>query len=215
MSYLYTNRFYHTYSKNIHSQNGEDGVIEEMLKRLDISGGWVCEVGAWDGVYLSSTFKLVKQGFKAVYIEGDPEKYAELLKTAENYNISPINSFINAENTLDHLLSTTTIPSDFDVLSIEIDSCDYQVWNSLKNYQPKIAIIQINSSIHTNVDYINDSVNCFGTGFKSMYELGIEKGYKFVLHTGNMIFIRNDLFDALNISYDSPLENFNTNWGGR
>ena len=45
-----------------------------------------------------------------------------------------------------------------------------------------------------------------------MYE---EKGYKFILHTGNMFFIRNDLFDKLNIHYDNPLENFRTLWGGR
>jgi hypothetical protein len=36
-----------------------------------------------------------------------------------------------------------------------------------------------------------------------------------VLHTGNMIFVRNDLFPKLNIKYISELENFRTNWGGR
>jgi len=49
----------------------------------------------------------------------------------------------------------------------------------------------------------------------SSKSLGIEKGYKFVLHTGNMIFIRNDLFDKLNISYNNPLENFRTCFGAR
>lgn len=78
-----------------------------------------------------------------------------------------------------------------------------------------MVIIEINSSINTNVDYINDSVKCIGTGFKPMYELGLEKGYTFVLHTGNMIFVRNDLFDKLNIRYRNPIENFNPNWGGR
>jgi len=53
-----------------------------------------------------------------------------------------------------------------------------------------------------------------GTGFNPTYDLGLEKGYKFVLHTGNMFFIRSDLFDKLNISYNSPLENFMTDWGG-
>lgn len=48
-----------------------------------------------------------------------------------------------------------------------------------------------------------------------MYNLGIEKGYTFVLHTGNMFFVRNDLFDELNIHYDNPLENFLTRWGAR
>ena len=216
MSYLYSNHFYHTYSKNVYSQNGEDGVIEELLKRLDISGGWVCEFGAWDGIYLSNTFNLVEKGFNAVYIEGNSEKYAELLNTvATHSNITPINALVDPQNSLDQLLSTTNIPNDFDVLSIDVDSYDYQVWKDVNVYQPKMVIIQINSSVNTNVDYINDSVNYLGTGFKSMYELGVEKGYTFVLHTGNMVFVRNELFDKLNIHYNNPIENFNPNWGGR
>ena len=216
MSYLYSNHFYHTYSKNVYSQNGEDGVIEELLKRLDISGGWVCEFGAWDGIYLSNTFNLVEKGFNAVYIEGNSEKYAELLNTvATHSNITPINALVDPQNSLDQLLSTTNIPNDFDVLSIDVDSYDYQVWKDVNVYQPKMVIIQINSSVNTNVDYINDSVNYLGTGFKSMYELGVEKGYTFVLHTGNMVFVINELFDKLNIHYNNPIENFNPNWGGR
>lgn len=218
MSYLYSNHFYHTFSKNIHSQNGEDGIIEELLRRLGISSGWVCEFGAWDGIYLSNTFHLVEKGFKAVFIEADSERYVDLLKTAEKHDITPINALVDhndTENSLDNLLSKTRIPIDFDVLSIDIDSYDYQVWKAVKVYQPKMVIIEINSSINTDVDYINDSVKCFGTGFKPMYELGVEKGYTFVLHTGNMIFVRNDLFHKLKIRYNNPVENFNPNWGGR
>jgi hypothetical protein len=220
MTQLYTNHFYNTYSKNIYSQNGEDGIVEELLKRLNINNGWVCEFGAWDGIHLSNTFNLVTKGFNAVFIEGDVHKYSDLLKTVKKYNnIIPINAFVDyndTPNSLDNLLKKTNIPIDFDILSIDIDSYDYHVWKSLKTYNPKIVIIEINSSVNTdNNNHIHNNTYYSGTGFKPTFDLGVQKGYKFILHTGNMFFIRNDLFDKLNIQYDNPLENFITTWGSR
>jgi hypothetical protein len=87
------------YKKNIHSQNGEDGIIQEILIRLNIKNdlnSWCCEFGACDGIRLSNTFFLVKKGWKAVYIESDRNYYYKLLNTASEYkNIYPINSLVD------------------------------------------------------------------------------------------------------------------------
>jgi hypothetical protein len=64
---LYSNLFYNKFAKDIYSQNGEDGIIEEILNKLEINNGYVCEFGAWDGVHLSNTFNLVTKGFNAVF----------------------------------------------------------------------------------------------------------------------------------------------------
>jgi hypothetical protein len=216
---LEINSFYNTYANNIYSQNGEDGIMEEILKRLNISNGWVCEFGAWDGIHLSNTFNLIKnKGFSGVFIEGDRSKFNDLLNTQKQYNnIVAINEYVNhditSDNTLDNILKRTTIPNDFDILSIDIDSFDYQVWDSLINFNPKIVIIEINSSIDPNItNHIHTPGLYEGTSFRPMYDLGIKKGYTFILHTGNMIFVKNDLFNILNIEITNPLQNFRNRW---
>ena len=83
------------FKKNIYSQGGEDGVLQELLKRLDLEkNGWCCEFGAWDGKVGSNTFNLVKNyNFKAIYIESDKEKFKDLKKTEIKYpNIFAINN---------------------------------------------------------------------------------------------------------------------------
>jgi len=183
--------------RNVYSQNGEDGILQELLRRLESRSHWVCEFGAWDGIACSNTFRLVEQGDKAVYIEARDDYFTQLLETCKTRpNIYPIHARVETEgdSTLDALLSTTDIPKDFDILSIDIDSSDYQVWKSVSEYSPKIVVIEINSAISPlNETHIYSDTNLEGTSFLPMLRLGQEKGYTLVCHTGNLIFIRNDL----------------------
>ena len=211
------------FRSNVHSQNGEDGVLEEIFKRLNTSKTagekWCVEFGAWDGKYLSNTFRLVEQGWRAVYIEGDKEKYNDLLQTAKLFpNIEPINEMVgfeeDDENNLDKLLSATSIPDDFDLLSIDIDSFDLAVWQCFKG-TPKVVVIEINSSIKPGIlQWHNDKLQ-LGNSFSSTVNVAKDKGYSLVCHTGNLIFVRDDLvqlvgLDNLFLKYPETL--FIYNW---
>lgn len=209
----YCNYFFENYKKNVHSQNGEDGVIEEMLKRLDINKGFVCEIGIDNIEKYSNTFNLIKKGFNALLIEGNTNKYNEITKVIKNIkNVKAVNSDVNSDITIDSILKKEDVPNDLDILSINNSGNEYNIWKSLQKYKPKILIIKINSGINpTNNEHIHSS-KCDGTSFFPMYNLGTEKGYKFVLHTGNMVFVRNDLYERLHITYTNPLENFFPKW---
>ena len=118
----------------------------------DVSiSGWCIEFGAWDGIYCSNTFNLVKNhDFSAVYIEGSKKKFKKLLKTANKHkNIIPINKYVEVcgKNSLDSILQDTGISDNIDILSIDIDGYDFDVWKGLKKYNPKIVLMEINNTI--------------------------------------------------------------------
>jgi hypothetical protein len=203
------------YRKNIHSQNGEDGILEELLRRLDTRTRWVCEFGAWDGKQCANTFHLIEQGYKGVYIEARDDYYEMLLNTCDDYpNIYPIHKMVayEGEDTLDDILESTPIPTKFDVLSIDIDSYDYQVWNSVEVYKPRIVIIEINSSVSPLDDTHIHGVGKEGTGYLPMVELGLAKGYSLICHTGNLIFVHNDIADNYLDLLIDPHECHRTAW---
>ena len=174
---------FNKFRKNIFSQNGEDGVLEEVLKKINISrDGWCCEFGAWDGKVGSNTFNLVKNyNFKAVYIESDKKKFKDLEKTQKKYpNIFAINKVIeknvNSSNSLERVLENTEIPLDFEILSIDIDSYDLDVWETLEKYRPKIVVIEVNSSIKPGIIQRHNESNQ-GNSFSATVNVGKKKNY--------------------------------------
>jgi hypothetical protein len=200
---------YLNYRKNYFSQNGEDGIIEKLIEELNLGQNlFVCEFGAWDGFYLSNTFHLViKYNATALMIEGDDEKYKELLKTSKkNTNIIPINKFVvpNGDNSLDKILEQNNFPIDFDVLSIDIDGNDLEIWESLTIYKPKIVIIEINSNLTPDINQIhNPKLGLKGNSFKSTLEVSKKKGYFPIAHTGNLILLKKELLEK--IKFDENL----------
>jgi hypothetical protein len=198
--------YFNHFAHNIYSQNGEDGIIAEVLKRIQKEvalSGWVCEFGAWDGKHLSNTFSLVEKGSQAIFIESDFKRYTELKNTATKFpGIIAINKqvarFADDENSLNNILQFTGIPKDFDVLSIDIDSYDLDIFESLTNFSPKIVIIEINSSVLPGIIWRHGK-STPGNTFSATLNVGIQKGYTLICHTGNLIFVRNDLLGLMNI----------------
>lgn len=197
--------------KAFYSQSGEDGVLLWALSKLPNKNGWCCEFGAWDGIHLSNTYVFAKHGdYRVVMIEGDEEKFKDLQKNYVNLNGVLINAMVGygEEDSLDHILSQTNIPINFDLLSIDIDGNDYFVWKAMKKYIPSIVIIEINIADKPDVERINNPDAPFvlgitGTSAKSMSQLAKEKGYSILAHVGcNMIYVRNEL---LPLYYSEPV----------
>lgn len=204
------------FSRNIHSQNGEDGVLAELFRRMNITHGQFVEFGAWDGVHLSNTYNLLKQGWAGVYIEGEASRFADLKRTQAQFpaQLQTIQAWVRheGEETLDKLLSCTGLPQDFTLLSVDIDSYDWQVWHSLTHYRPLVVVIEVNSGIAPGLLQVHVPPGAQGASFSSMAALGKAKGYALACHTGNMVFVSQELAERAGITQaeqDAPEMLFN------
>ncbi len=213
---------FNKYKKNYFSQNGEDGIILELIRRLKFKSKkkWCCEFGAWDGIHGSNTFNLVKKyNFNAVYIEGNKNRFRDLLKTQKKYpKIEAFNFYVdrkkNSTNSLYKVLKKTKITKNFEILSIDIDSYDLDIWKSLIFYQPKIVIIEINSGIKPGILQTH-SKKKIGNSFTSTINYAKKIGYGLVCHTGNCIFVKKKYLKKLKIKreyLDRPELIFDQDW---
>lgn len=166
--------FYDKYKFDTYSQNGEDGIIQECLKRIHATGidttKFVCvEFGAADGKYCSNTALLAEAGLPSFMFDINPPPGSDVMKaeiTPEN-----INAYIPQCN----------------VLSIDIDGNDYNVWKAYDG-KPDIVVIEINSSYNPYVSLpVSDLQH--GTCYRSMVKLALSKGYFLIAHTGNLVFL--------------------------
>jgi hypothetical protein len=195
-----------SYEHQIFSQNGEDGILTEILKRLGLECGRFLEIGSGDGLE-NNTRLLLETGWEGFWIDGS-QRSCSLANKAnskfiKNGNLKIINSFVTANN-INQILKNMKIPEDIEVLSLDVDLNTYHVWEKIDIISPTIAIIEYNGFFpaHTKwiADYdengIWDGGFNMGSALKPLNELSQKKGYRLIgcdLSGTNAFFIKDDL----------------------
>ena len=201
--------------KSYFSQHGEDGVLIELMKRIPIKHSYIVEFGAYNGICMSnSRYWISEHKWSALLIEPGKKQYKKLFNLyKDNPMVTTIRSLVTQEN-INSLFMGANVPRDFEILSIDIDSFDYYVWEALTDYMPKIVVIEINSSILPDKEYIagkDEILECAGkfspgASILSYCKLGKRKGYHLVyeeINGVNLFFVHESCiryFDDVNIS---------------
>ena len=168
--------------RNVHSQNGEDGVVEKIVSHLGLEGGTAVEFGAWDGVHLSNTALLRERGWTTVLIEGDSAKIPQLRKL-ENTRTVVIEAMVmpEGESSLDRLLDDAAVP-EVDFVSIDIDGDDIHILETLKR-RPKVICIEFNPTIPPPYAFANPRGTFKGSSLCAIHAVAAKLGYELVYAT--------------------------------
>ncbi|MDA8245006.1 MAG: hypothetical protein M0025_12915 [Elusimicrobia bacterium] len=194
------------YEFQVNSQGGEDGIIQEIFRRIGTTNKVFVEFGAGNGLENNTAYLLLNK-WKGYWMECS-EEHSRAIET----NLKPLidtkelafkRTLINAEN-IEGLFAELEVPKEFDFMCVDIDGNDYWVWKAIQNYKPRAVSIEYNAfmgpqaewTIKYDPDFAKDNDRYWGVSLKLLERLGREKGYALVgcSYTGvNAFFVREDL----------------------
>jgi hypothetical protein len=193
----------------VFSQNGEDGVLVEILNRIGVEHRYFVEFGIQEGVEGNCVLLADVLGWAGLFLEADPEFFAGVSRKYAGTPVDVRQEMVTAER-VEAIFASAGVPSDLDVLSIDIDGNDVYVWEALTTHRPRVVVIEYNSGIRGegplaqphDPDRSWDGGSAWGSSLAALEAVGRRKGYSLV-HTDlsgvNAFFVRDDLVAAVGV----------------
>ena len=199
-----------------YSQQDEDGILQEIFRRIDLGSGEnarrFVEIGVGDGLE-NNTLYLLQQGWRGLWIDADQDRCAAIrarfAAPLAAGTLQLTQAIVNAEN-INGLIAAAGIKGEIDLLSIDIDGNDYHVFEALDipgALSPRVVVIEYNARFRPPVKLVQpydalyswDGSDYFGASLCALHDLARRKGYVLVATnlTGvNAFFVRKDLAGA-------------------
>lgn len=193
----------------VHSQWGEDGIIQFLVRRVPIARPIFVEFGVQDYTEANTRFLLTNNNWSGLIFDGSAEAIASVQRDPIywRYHLRAAQAFITRDN-INSLIESHGLSGEIGLLSVDIDGVDYFVWEAITVVQPAIVIAEYNARFgperavtvpydatfqrtrahHSNIYY--------GASLAALVGLGKKKGYAFVGANSagnNAFFVRRDL----------------------
>jgi len=194
----------------IFSAWGDDGIIQYLIKHIQIENKSFIEFGVENYLESTTRFLMMNNNWSGYVIDGSNYNMESLRKRTWffKYDLRCKTAWIDKDN-INSLLAETEF-SNVGLLHIDIDGNDYYVLEAIdfSNLNPSILIMEYNSIFGSDrpisVPYRRDfnrtkahySNLFFGVSLPALNYLAEKKGYSLVgcsLSGNNAFFVRNDL----------------------
>jgi hypothetical protein len=213
-----------TYEAQVFSQNGEDGVIAEILARIGVGERWFVEFGIGTGHQGNCVLLADAYGWSGLFCEPEPDQYAALARKYERTPAVRTAMVAITSANVEDVFRDHGVPEEPDVLSIDVDTIDFWIWKAITSFRSRLVVIEYNSVLSAERALVYpdrsdarwDGTAYYGSSLGALRRLGAEKGYRLV-HTDlcgvNAFFVRNDLAGAVGVDVP-PLRTANFGFVG-
>lgn len=131
----------------VHSQFGEDGIIQYLISRVAIENEVFVEFGVADYRESNTRFLLSNDNWRGLILDGGTAHIDFVRSNALGWRhtVDARSVFVTREN-INETIAEAGISGDIGLLSIDIDGNDYWVLDAINAVKPRILIIEYNST---------------------------------------------------------------------
>jgi hypothetical protein len=202
------------YGYKVFSQSDEDGIINQIFRRIGLTNRIFVEFGVGDGLE-NNTAALLFDGWSGLWIEGSKAYCDRIITNMSNLidagRLKVVNDFVYPDN-IDRLISSNLEVEEIDLLSVDIDGNDAHVVKEIKCINPRVIVVEYNAKFGPSIDFcmkydrnhVWRKSDNFGASLKNYEKLMSMRGYSLVgcnVVGTNAFFVRSDLLGEL---FDQP-----------
>lgn len=197
----------------VFSQFGDDGIIQYLIRLLDIRTTTFVEFGVENYTEANTRFLLVNDNWRGLILDAN-RGYMESVRRDSIYwrhDLTAAAAFIDRDN-INALIADNGFRGELGILSVDIDGNDYWVWERIDVVNPVVVIAEYNSvfgsrraaTIPYDPTFYRTSAHYsnlyWGCSLKALCVLAERKGYAFVgcnSAGNNAYFVRRDRLGPL------------------
>ncbi len=192
-----------------YSQNDEDGILLEIVRRIRLQGGSFAEIGVGNGLQ-NNTIILLMHGWRGLWVGAEELRF----QTEGSSRLKFLKEWVVPETIVDTLsrgLAALQLQlASLDVMSVDIDSFDYFVVRQMLEHRifPKVLIVEYNAKFPPPIEFslaVGETwevgTDYTGCSLQSWWNLLTPAGYRLVACnvTGvNAFFVRSDYTELFN-----------------
>lgn len=195
----------------VYSQNGEDGILQYLLRTLAIPSHTFVEFGVGNYRQANTRFLAINDHWSGLVMDSDADNVRQIHADPIFWqiNVRAVHAFVTREN-INDLLRANGFAGEIGLLSIDIDGNDYWVFEAVTEVSPAVVVIEYNSRFGPNravsIPYdpafdrwrAHPSGLYSGASLRAICNLARRRGYAFVGCNSfgvNAFFVRSDLLN--------------------
>ena len=142
----------HDWEAKIRSQNGEDGILLNLFSRINATSRRFLEFGCSSGIECNSANLALGFGWSGLLLDADPTQVTKAKIFFDDHlgahrdRVDIRAGYVTPENINDLLADATPKGEELDLLSIDVDSIDYWIWDAVDPAsQPRVVVCEYNA----------------------------------------------------------------------